>query len=517
MQSLHLRTKALLLAFAFAILIIGASIYFYLALQRSTEEVIATHRIMTEAAVHELSRSAATLLDSLESVHLFERDSLTKAEERILEDAFSAVAERELLPFEGMEGGFYFAHIDQFVGYAFPTSPPPKPAFGPPPRSYRIIHEQIQRTMAEQQRIVELHQFDPATFPLVTEPVVAQGKPIGAVWARVHIERLLPTVRLTSVLLVSAMISLAGFVTVIAIAWRLRQRTEEIRIGLDKLHRDPTYRFPDRGGVFGNIMRSINDMVSARAADQQLREQLERELHQQDKMATLGKLISRVAHEVKTPLAVIKTRIQMWQRKLRRDGDARRPATVVSPEAMSLVVHEVDRLSDLVKRLLAFSKPVVSSLSPTNLQSVLQQTLSSLQLHIEQRQITVTTSYASQCPPVPIDAKAIEQVFTNVCMNALEAMPDNGTLEVSIATDASRDHAIVTIRDNGPGIPREHLTRVFEPFYTTKEHGAGLGLSISYEIIRAHGGKIEFDTVNGTGTECRITLPLSSAPIPARP
>jgi signal transduction histidine kinase len=508
MAGLNLRMKAFLIAGAFTIVVVGGALYFYSTLQDSTTEVIATNRIMTEAAVQELNRAGGPLIDSLWRHSILRQSAWTKVDERRVDSLLSAVTAAELSPFPGMEGGYYFLTGDQFFGYAFPTSPPPKPAFGPPPRSYHIIHDQSQRSVRTGQRIVELHQFDPATFPLVTEPITVDGRPIGAVWARIHIERLLPTVRLTSVLIVAALLSLVGFLVVIGIAWRLRNRTEEIRIGLDTLQRDTAFRFPQRGGVFGTIMHSINDMVAARTNDQQLRAQMERDLHQQDKMASLGKLISRVAHEVKTPLAVIKTRIQMWQRSLRRHGGARKGDGVISNESMTMVVREIDRLSDLVKRLLLFSRPVGGKQAPTDIRLVINQTLGIILPAARARHVRVHTDFDGTLPPLLVDGQALEQVFLNICANALDAMPRGGHIQISTSAAAAEGMAIVAFADDGTGISPEVLPRIFDPFFTTKPNGAGLGLSIAYEITRGHGGRIEFQNRNGHGTVCRVILPL---------
>ncbi len=508
MAGLNLRMKALLVAGAFTILIVCSLLYLYVTLQESTNEVIASNRIMTEAAVQELARNARPLVDSLWRHSILRRSTWTKTEERRVDSLLSAITASELSPFEGMEGGYFFTDADQFFGYAFPTSPPPKPAFGPPPRSYQIIREQARLSALEGQRIVQLHQFDPATFPLVTEPITVDGRPIGAVWARIHIERLLPTVRLTSVLIVAAIASLAGFVVVIGIAWGLRKRTEEIRIGLDTLQRDASFRFPERRGVFGVITRSINDMVAARTREQQVRAQLERDLHQQDKMATLGKLISRVAHEVKTPLAVIKTRIQMWQRKLRRHGQPEKGTGVISHDAMALVVREIDRLSDLVKRLLVFSKPIGGTPAITDLHGILDQTIATLLPAARAQHVRIQTAFDAAMPPLLLDDQAMEQVFLNVCTNALDAMPAGGHIQIATSYDRGGGNASVNITDDGTGISSDILPRIFDPFFTTKTHGAGLGLSIAYEITRSHGGKIEFVSANGKGTVCRIHLPV---------
>jgi signal transduction histidine kinase len=508
MHSLSLRLKALLLASTFALVIVGCAIYFHAMLQRSTDEVIASNRIMTEAAVAEINNAARPLMDSLWHSTFLQQTSWTREEEKRADALLSAITVRELALFQGTEGGFYFVDADQFLGYAFPTSPPPQPAFGPPPRSFNIIREQVRQSIAQRQRILQMHQFDPATFPLVTEPIGVRGHVVGAVWARVHIERLLPTVRLTSVLIVAAIVSLIGFVVVILIAWRLRKRTEEIRIGLETLRRDTMFRFPKRRGVFGVIMLAINDMVAARTGDQHLRERLERELHQQDKMASLGKLIARVAHEVKTPLAVIKTRIQMWQRKLRKPGTSDK-RSVISEDAMTVVVGEIDRLSELVKRLLTFSKPTVTIPIPSDVHHVLRQTLTVVEPVARARRVRVHTAFAPETPLLPLDPQAMEQVFLNICTNALDAMPGGGHLQVATVFEAERQQVIVSIEDDGTGISPEALPRIFDPFFSTKAHGAGLGLSISCEIIRTHGGRIEFLPRNGRGTICRIHIPTA--------
>jgi two-component system sensor histidine kinase HydH len=509
MAESHLHLKALIIATIFVVCIVGGAMYlYYFVLQESTNEVIATNRIMTEAAVQELNTAGAPLIDSL-WVHSFLQDSIwTQREERRVNVRLAALTALELTPFQGIEGGFYFYATDQFLGYAFPSSPPPKPAFGPPPRSYHIIREQARLTVEEHRRIVQLHQFDPATFPLVTEPIVVGGQTIGAVWARIHIERLLPTVSLTSVLIVAAIVSALGFLVVFMIAWVLRRSTEEIRRGLDTLQRDATFRFPERHGVFGVITRSINNMVDAQSREHDLRAGLEQELHQQDKMATLGKLIARVAHEVKTPLAVIKTRIQMWQRKLRGRGSADPKASVITDEAMTIVVREIDRLSDLVKRLLQFSKPASGSMQQADLHQVLGQSVSMMLPSARARRVRVHTAFSPAVPHFRMDPQGMEQVFLNVCSNALDAMEGGGELDIVTTCGSETTQVLVTFADTGSGISADLLPRVFDPFFTTKEHGVGLGLSIAYEIVRTHGGRIEFLPRDHKGTICSITLPI---------
>lgn len=506
MPGLTLRTKALAVAFLFTAVVVAGSLSFYSVIHESTEEVISTNRVMTEAAVHELVTAGVQVVDSLQKTRLLDKGEWTRDQERTVDSILALRTGRVLKLFQGMEGGFYFAAPDLFLGYSFPTSPPPVPAFGPPPRSYRIIRQQTLQAISERRQIVQLHQFDPATFPLVTRPILSGDRVVGAVWGRVHIERLLPTVRLTSVLITAAILSMIGFVVVLMIAWTLRKRTEEIRVGLEVLRTDSSFTFPERRGVFGTITRAINNMVAVRNEEQRLRGRLERELHQQDKLASLGKLTARVAHEVKTPLAVIKTRIQMWQRRLRARPGRAGGREIITHDSMAMVVQEIDRLTDLVRRLLAFSRPMIGTLIPSDLNALTSRTVHLLHPIVRKRHLHLNMSLHSHLPPVPLDAASMEQVLLNVYTNAVEAVSDGG--HVSVATAADGEYACITVEDDGAGIPPEALPRIFEPFFTTKAHGAGLGLSIAYEIIRAHDGRIEFAARNGRGTACRIFIPL---------
>jgi two-component system, NtrC family, sensor histidine kinase HydH len=511
---LGLRTKAIAAATLFMLIIVSGAVYFIVTLQRSVDDVVGTTTQLTEAAVSQLKSAGQQLVTGLVSSETLIQPSLTRSAEKHIDSLLAAITANELSTFSGMEGGFYFPGLDEFLGYSFPTSPLPKPAFGPPPRSYEIIREQARQSIEQRRHIVQVHQFDPATFPLVTEPIILNGKAVGCVWARTHIERLIPTVPVTSILIVAAALSIIGFTVAMTVAWNLRKRIEEIRIGLHRMHSDGQHRLRVHKGVFGDISRSINATMDARAEDQMRRVEMEREMHQQDKMATLGTLVAGLAHEVKTPLAIIKTRIQMWERKLRPDAGGTPGNGIISEDSIRLVNHEIDRLTDLVRRLLVFAKPVSNRMEPVDLNELLTRMIAFVQSDTQDRQITVAYHPGPSVPMIPLDPHAIEQVILNILSNSIEAMPSGGALAISsnIRSDASAIQ--VDITDSGHGIPPEHLDRIFNPFFTTKEHGSGLGLAISNEIIRAHGGSIEFlPPAGGNGTHCRITLPVQQLPV----
>ncbi|MDZ7291591.1 MAG: ATP-binding protein [candidate division KSB1 bacterium] len=508
MRELSLRAKALFIGTAFTIIAGGLILYSIAVLRESKAEVIRRNSELALAATRQLSANGQALLDSLWTAKLSQAAALTTAEQKRIDSLLTVITSRQLASFSGVEGGYYLVKFDLFVGFSFPTAREPKPAYGPPPREFHLIRNQIQQSLAQRQALVRLHQFEPTVFPLATAPLIINGEAIAGVWAMIRVEAMLPSRRLTRLLNFSAVASLLGIIVAIVISWILRKRVEEIKLGLEILREDTSFRFPPRRGVLGSITRAINEMVLIHTAERKRREELERELRQREKLAALGKLVAGVAHEVKTPLATLKTRIQMWQRKLRQHHEANEPCEVISEESMRMVIQEIDRLADLVKRLLIFSKPVANNMKPANLHQVIEQTLTLIQAQADEQHIDIVTRFDSNVPPITLDPTGMEQVFLNICTNALEAMPEGGKLYLSTDFLPWENAVRITVRDSGKGIPLDILDKVFDPFFTTKEQGVGLGLSIAYEIVQAHGGKIEFVPSDDNETVCRVTLPV---------
>lgn len=175
------------------------------------------------------------------------------------------------------------------------------------------------------------------------------------------------------------------------------------------------------------------------------------------------------------------------------------------------IIDEVDRIDKIIKGLLSFSRTSELHVESLDLQEVLEQTLSLLDPEMRKRNINVIKEYQLTDPCIHGDGAQLKQVFLNILLNSLQAMEDNGTL--GIRTDLIPDHEnFVTIlfSDTGSGIPASVLPRVFDPFYTTKENGTGIGLSISYGIVSRHGGEIEIHSGSdgeGKGTKVYIKLP----------
>ncbi len=507
MLNYNLNKRPFVIFLVFAVVIVAITFGVIELLSSWKRDIIEGKKVLTEVVVEKLDKAAEIFIDSLYNSNFFNQDSIPKKKLDFLDKRLRQITEEELIHLPGIEGGFYFSNLNEFYGYGFPTSPPPKPAFGPPPRSYNIIKEQVLSSIGNDSLIIDVHSFDPAIFPLASKPTKVNSIIVGAAWARVHVERDLPALKLNQVIQIAGIFSLVGFFIALYAAVRLRKRMENIKFGLQYLEKDTSFRFEKMPGVFGFIGSSINKLVTQLTEYHNQKQYLERELYQQDKLATLGKLIAGVAHEVKTPLAIIKTRIQIWQHELKKkESDPEKE--VISIETMQLVVNEIDRLTKLVKRLLVFSKPVSDKFQPVNITKLLMQTISLFQIENNQ-DVKIITTFDKDAPLIKCDPNAIEQVFINILTNSIESFQGKGELRITTMLNRENNTLIIDITDDGPGIPSDIADKIFDPFFSTKQNGVGLGLSIAYEVIKAHKGKIIFKPIAPNGTSCIIELNLN--------
>ncbi len=230
------------------------------------------------------------------------------------------------------------------------------------------------------------------------------------------------------------------------------------------------------------------------------RAELERRLVQADKLSSIGLLAAGVAHEVNTPLAVISTYAQMLSRQVVGDEQKSRMLDKISRQTF--------RASEIVNSLLNFSRASGSELASVQLNEVIQETLSLLEHQLRKAGVESETDLAADLPKVQGNAGKLQQVFLNLILNARDAMEPKGRLE--IATRTSGDHIEIEVMDSGHGIAPEHLSMIYDPFFTTKGagRGTGLGLSVTYGIIQEHGGTIEAAPRENGGTCFRLQFPL---------
>ena len=231
------------------------------------------------------------------------------------------------------------------------------------------------------------------------------------------------------------------------------------------------------------------------------RAELEQRLVQADKLSSIGLLAAGVAHEVNTPLAVISTYAQMLAKQVAEDSQ--------KSLILDKIAKQTFRASEIVNSLLNFSRTSTTSFGDLALNKVIQETVSLLDHQLQKAGIHTRLDLEPDLPAVHGNGGKLQQVFLNLFLNARDAMPGGGTLEIRSWRDGR--NVRVEVCDSGTGIAPEHLQRIYDPFFTTKaaRKGTGLGLSVTYGIIQEHGGSIEVSNRPGGGARFRIDLPAS--------
>jgi len=248
--------------------------------------------------------------------------------------------------------------------------------------------------------------------------------------------------------------------------------------------------------------RELNQSLEQRVRDRTRElDEARDQLLQTEKLSSLGKMAAGIAHEINNPLTSILLNSHLMEERLPKNSRLR--------ENLALVIGETERCSAIVKGMLEFARQTVPNMRPVDLNGAIGKTLLLMESQMLVQQVAVNARLDRSLPRVPADEGKLRQVFANIILNAADAMAGGGTLDVATRLDAERRSVEISFRDSGGGIPRELLTRVFDPFFSTKgTRGTGLGLAISYGIIQQHGGGITAVSEEGKGTTFTITLPI---------
>ena len=247
------------------------------------------------------------------------------------------------------------------------------------------------------------------------------------------------------------------------------------------------------GRVLGAVV-TLEDVSEVKALTDQL--------IRADRLAALGELTAGVAHEVRNPLGIIRASVQLVE-------DSRADPERIK-DAAQVIKQEIDRLDKVIKALLDFGRPSAPTLRPTNVEDVVADVVLFTRRFAGQARVEIETEYAAGIPLVWADADQLKQVFVNLVSNAVQSMEDaGGTISVRVWDDDS--FVFVSVRDTGPGIPSDNLIKIFDPFYSTRDDGTGLGLTIVHRIIDQHGGRIEVESNAGVGTTFTVVLPEAQA------
>jgi len=221
-----------------------------------------------------------------------------------------------------------------------------------------------------------------------------------------------------------------------------------------------------------------------------------------ERFSALTLLAAGVAHEVGNPLNSLDIHLQLMQRQIRKLPEKSRPAL---EDSVAVARGEVSRLDQIITQFLRAIRPQPLDLRPANINHIVGETLSFLSAEIQNRDILVESELDKNLPPIGLDSEQIKQAFYNVSRNAFQAMKSGGILR--IRTFADETHANVSFSDTGGGISPENISRIFEPYFTTKSDGNGLGLLIVRRIVRAHGGEVVLESSPGRGLTLTIRLP----------
>lgn len=279
--------------------------------------------------------------------------------------------------------------------------------------------------------------------------------------------------------------------------WKINLQTLKDKKDLQKAHGELLF-------LNENLERRVAQRTEAlvQAAEQKM--EMEKNMAQTEKLAAIGELSAGVAHEINNPLGVILGYNQLLLRGEEKGSEKH--------EDLKTIEKHVKHVRTIVSDLLSFSRNSKTERGSVDIHDIADEVIGFIRKHLGGGNIEVVKNYAPDLPRLLLDREKIKQVFVNLLMNAWHALEGSGTLTISTSLDAEKNLAVITVSDTGMGIEQENLTRIFDPFFTTKPtgQGTGLGLSVSYGIIKNHDGEISVASRPGQGTVFTITLPLHS-------
>ena len=344
-----------------------------------------------------------------------------------------------------------------------PSSDSGPPRNEPPPLEAPYIQLQARQSLVEEsgQPLISVRDVGPSRVLVVTEPIGLERPARATTWAMFRLtgpEQLHAEVRRYQV---SLTLALVGMTLSLALMVAL--------------------------------MRSLTRQRLAQ-------ERLRNELRRSEQLAALGKLVAGVAHEIRNPLAGIRSTIQLWDRM---------PDTARTKESMEAVVQAVDRLNHILSRLLYFARAGRAERQPVDVNQILVTTFTLLEAQAKDQSVILELDLPSALPAVFGSVEALREVFLNLATNGLQAMPEGGCLRCRSRYLPQDQMIEVRIADTGPGVSAEDQKHLFEPFFTTRPEGTGLGLALCREIIEQHDGRIDLVTEEGSGAIFRVVLPIA--------
>ena len=259
-----------------------------------------------------------------------------------------------------------------------------------------------------------------------------------------------------------------------------------------------------RVGVMVQVIQGAGERMGALVTlrDLDSLENINTQLQVSERLAAVGRITAGVAHEVKNPLNSMRLWLENLKESLPPETD------MEARQAVNVLDAEIDRLDAVVKRFLDFARPMDVRLEATQLADLLREVLEVAAPQLDQAKVQVATLLPIDVPEVFVDRALLKQAVLNLVLNAVDAMPNGGQLQLTLSRRG--EMAEITVGDTGKGIPMEHRQKVFQLFFTTRPGGSGIGLASTFRIVQLHNGSIDFTTELGRGTTFRIELPLAA-------
>lgn len=246
-----------------------------------------------------------------------------------------------------------------------------------------------------------------------------------------------------------------------------------------------------------NILNKTEGVVVVLEDISEIRK-LESQVRRAEKLSAVGVLASGIAHEIRNPLGIIKTISQTIVHDI-QDEDIK--------EGIEIIIHEVNRANNVIIGLLDFAKPSIGKVKAHSIGHIIKEILMITYNYALQYNVKINSNVDDEIM-VMLDEEKIKQAFVNIIFNSIQAMPNGGNIDIEVT---SNDYwANITFKDEGTGIPQDQLEKIYEPFYTTKDAGTGLGLPITHRIIEEHKGSMEISSILGAGTTINMYLPLEN-------
>jgi signal transduction histidine kinase len=437
-------------------------------------------------------------------------EPLESAQTESNQNAFTNLSKSVLQNVQGVEGGFYSSAQDALIGYSFPTRAEAlaKSATEDISSDIRPVALQVaQEAVASRRPVQRVLTLGQNTILIDAVPFSNEQGYLESAWTLMRLASIPGANRLRAYL-IAVCLGIVAFACVLLTLFTVRglqNGVRKIEGGLKGLENDLASEIPIESDPdeIRQIAQAINRLGNTLREKIDNEKQIADRLRHAERLAALGRLIAGVAHEVRNPLATIRLRIQMCQQD---------SSSIDVRESCAVALQEVERLNEMVNRLLSFARPVHLQTERTSIGQLIEHRLANFAELARKHNVKLLARSDHASKPVQIDQNRIAEVFDNIIHNAIDAMAESGgTLCVNVTAEAETSESsevCVEFNDTGVGIGSDVIGRVFDPFFTTKSSGTGLGLSICHELVRAHGGQIQVTSAQGRGTTVRILLPV---------